>query len=217
MSLERPKIWVKVCGVTSLADTLAAMGAGADWIGFNFVAQSPRRVTVERVAAILKEAPKGFSRVGVFQDAPPDEVEHAVRTLGLHVVQLHGAEDPEAYRGAGVPVVKAYAISNAADLKAAANSTADYVLLDSRSPQGGGSGEAFDWSLLEAFTRKFFLAGGLNPENVGDAILRVRPYGVDVASGVEKEPGRKDRQKLKSFVAAARAAEERVFSEIRGR
>lgn len=217
MSLERPKIWVKVCGVTSLADTLAAMGAGADWIGFNFSPRSPRRVSVERVAAILKEAPKGFSRVGVFQDAPPAEVEEAVRVLGLHVVQLHGSENPDDYRKAGVPIVKAYAVSSAADLEAARASSADYVLLDSRSAQGGGSGQTFDWALLAEFPRKFFLAGGLTAENVAEAILRVKPYGVDVASGVEKEPGRKDRQKLKSFVSTARAAEERVFSDIRGR
>lgn len=217
MSLERPKIWVKVCGVTSLGDTLAAMAAGADMIGFNFSPRSPRRVTVEKVSAILKEAPKGFLRVGVFQDAAPDEVAATVKALGLHWIQLHGGERPDDFRAAGVPILKSYPVETAADVAAAKESTADVVLLDSRSAQGGGSGKAFDWSLVAGLDRKFMLAGGLRPDNVAAAILQVRPYGVDVASGVEKEPGKKDRALLKAFVQAARQAEEQVFAEVRGR
>lgn len=217
MSLERPKIWVKVCGVTSLGDTLAAMAAGADMIGFNFSPRSPRRVSPERVAAILKEAPKGFLRVGVFQDAPPEEVTEIVKSLGLHWIQLHGGEQVGAYRGAGVPIIKAYPIAGAEDVAAAAQSPADVVLLDSNSPQGGGSGQAFDWELVRGLDRKFMVAGGLKPGNVADVVLRLKPYGVDVASGVEKEPGKKDRALLKAFLQAARQAEEQVFSEVRGR
>lgn len=203
--------------MTSLGDTLAAMAAGADMIGFNFSPRSPRRVTPEKVAGILKEAPKGFLRVGVFQDAPPAEVAETVKTLGLHWIQLHGAEQVEDYRVAGVPIIKAYPIAEAGDVKAAAGSTADVVLLDSKSPQGGGSGQAFDWNLVRGLDRKFIVAGGLKPANVADVVLRLRPYGVDVASGVEKEPGKKDRQLLKAFLQAARQAEEQVFSEVRGR
>jgi phosphoribosylanthranilate isomerase len=217
VSLERPKIWVKVCGVTNLGDTLAAMGAGADLIGFNFSTRSPRCVTVDKVKGILREAPKGFLRVGVFQDAPVDEVVHAVKTLELHRVQLHGSEDPEAYKAAGVPLIKAFPVSNAEDVVKASATAADAILFDSRSPLGGGSGQTFDWSLLAGVQRRYFIAGGLNPGNVADVILKLHPYGVDVCSGVEKEPGKKDRQLLKTFVLAARAAEEQVFSQLRGR
>lgn len=203
--------------MTSLGDTLAAMGAGADMIGFNFSPRSPRAVSVERVAAILKEAPKGFQRVGVFQNAEPAAVEDAVKKLTLHFAQLHGDENPEDYRGAGVPIIKAFSISSADDVKRAGESTADFVLLDSKSPLGGGSGQTFDWSLVNGLGKRFFVAGGLRPENVGEVILSLRPYGVDVASGVEKEPGKKDRQLLKAFLQSARTAEERVFSQVRGR
>jgi phosphoribosylanthranilate isomerase len=193
------------------------MGAGADMIGFNFSPRSPRQVTPERVISILKEAPKGFQRVGVFQDAAPEEVADIVKRVTLHVIQLHGNENPEDYRSTGVPIIKAYSISSAEDVQKAAASTADMVLLDSKSEQGGGSGKTFDWSLVQGLEKKFFVAGGLRPDNVGDLILSVKPYGVDVASGVEKEPGKKDRQLLKAFLQAARTAEERVFSQVRGR
>lgn len=206
-----------MCGVTSLGDTLAAMAAGADMIGFNFSPRSPRRVTAEKVAGILKEAPKGFLRVGVFQDAPPAEVAETVKSLGLHWIQLHGGEQVEDYRTAGVPILKAYPVSSAAEVAEAAKSTADVILLDSKSPQGGGSGQTFDWNLVRGLDRKFIVAGGLKPENVAAVVLKLRPYGVDVASGVEKEPGKKDRQLLKAFLQAARRAEEQVFSEVRGR
>ena len=193
------------------------MGAGADLIGFNFSTRSPRCVTVDKVKGILREAPKGFLRVGVFQDAPVDEVVHAVKTLDLHRVQLHGAEDPLPYKAAGVPLMKAFPVSKAADVEAATQTEADFILFDSRSPLGGGSGQAFDWNLLSGVQRKYFVAGGLSPDNVAEVILQLQPYGVDVCSGVEKEPGKKDRTLLKTFVQAARSAEERVFSQIRGR
>ncbi len=217
MDLQHTKVRIKICGVTNLLDTLAAMGAGADMIGFNFSPRSPRCVTVEKVSGILREAPKGFQRVGVFQDAAPDEVRRVAAALQLHFVQLHGAENPTDYQDVGVPVIKAYPVAAAADLEAAAASAAPYVLLDSRSPQGGGSGQRFDWSLLGGFSRDFFLAGGLTPENVGEAIRTARPFGVDVSSGVEKTPGRKDKALMKAFVVAARAAEQEIFSDIRGR
>jgi phosphoribosylanthranilate isomerase len=217
VDLQHIKVRVKVCGVTSLLDTLACMGAGADLIGFNFSTRSPRHVTVDRVAGILKEAPKGFQRVGVFQDAPVEQVKEAVRRLGLHYVQLHGSEEPEAYREAGVPLIKAFSIDDAADVERARASTADLLLLDSKSPLGGGSGQQFDWKLIAGLKRDYFLAGGLRAENVSGAILTLRPYGVDVCSGVEKAPGKKDKAALKEFVIAARAAEERMYSEMRGR
>lgn len=186
-------------------------------IGFNFSPRSPRRVAPEKVQAILREAPKGFQRVGVFQDASPTEVAEIVRSVGLHWVQLHGSEDPAAYRVAGVPILKAFGIASPRDLERAAQSSADWVLLDSRSDVGGGSGQSFEWNWVQAFPKPFLLAGGLDPDNVGDAILRVKPWGVDVASGVEQSPGKKDRNKIKAFVNAARAAESQLLAPLRGR
>lgn len=217
MSLERPKIWVKVCGITSLGDALAAMGAGADLLGFNFAPLSPRKVTVEKVTAILKEAPKGFLRVGVFQNAPVEDVVNTVKTLGLHYVQLHGQENAADYVAAGVPIIQAFSVSSPGDIAKAEASSADLLLLDSKSALGGGSGQAFPWHLAQNVSRKYFVAGGLRPDNVEEVILKLQPYGVDVASGVEKEPGKKDRHLLKAFLQAARSAEERVFSQVRGR
>ncbi len=174
-------------------------------------------MTIDKVKGILREAPKGFLRVGVFQDAPVEEVVHAVKTLELHRVQLHGSEDPAPYKAAGVPILKAFPVSTAADVEAATTTEADLILFDSRSPLGGGSGQTFDWNLLSTVQRRYFAAGGLNPDNVAELILQLHPYGVDVCSGVEKEPGKKDRNLLKTFVQAARSAEERVFSQLRGR
>jgi phosphoribosylanthranilate isomerase len=217
VSLQHTKVKVKVCGVTSLADTLAAMGAGADLIGFNFVPASPRYVTVDKAAAILKEAPKGFQRVGVFKNAPPEEVAETAKRLTLHAVQLHGDENPEDYRVAGVPIIKSFAIGSHDDVKKAKASSADFVLLDSVSALGGGSGTIFDWTLLIDFGRDYFLAGGLNSGNVADAIERLHPYGVDVCSGVEREPGKKNKEQLKLFLSAARDAEAKIFAHVRGR
>jgi phosphoribosylanthranilate isomerase len=217
VSLQKTKVKVKICGITNLGDTLAAMGAGADMLGFNFSARSPRLVSVEKVSAILREAPKGFQRVGVFQDAAPEEVGDTVRRLDLHCIQLHGNEDPEAYRAPGVPIIQAFHIASADDVAKAASSTADFLLLDTPSEIGGGSGRVFDWSLVRELKREFFVAGGLNPANVGEVIDQLRPYGVDVCSGVESAPGKKDRRLLKDFVGAAREAEARMFSDVRGR
>ncbi len=217
MTLDKTKIRIKICGITSLVDMLAAMGAGADMVGFNFSPRSPRVVSVDKAAGILKEAPKGVQRVGVFQNAPVEEVVDATRCLGLHYVQLHGDESPEDYRDAGVPIIKAFSIADAADVERAAASTADILLLDSRSPLGGGSGQTFDWSLVRNLDRHFFIAGGLRPDNVAGAIEALFPWGVDVCSGVEKGPGKKDKSLLKAFVSEARSAEERVFAAVRGR
>ena len=217
MSLEKTKVRVKVCGITSLLDMLAAMGSGADMIGLNFAPRSPRCISLDKAERILNDAPRGIERVGVFQDASPQEVSEAVKRLELHYVQLHGNEDPADYRDSGARLVKAFAVSDAADVEAAGRSSADLILLDSRSPLGGGSGKTFDWSLLKSLQREFILAGGLNPENVAEAILELHPFGVDVCSGVESAPGKKNKTLLKSFVDAARSAEERVFSSVRGR
>lgn len=217
MSLENTKVRVKVCGITSLLDMLAAMGAGADMIGLNFSAASPRCIDMDKAERILADAPRGIQRVGVFQNAPVAEVAAAVKRLELHYVQLHGDEDPADYRDVGASLIKAYSISSADDVAEAGRSSADLILVDTPSALGGGSGEVFDWSLLKTLTRDFMLAGGLRPENVGEAILQLHPFGVDVCSGVESAPGKKNKALLKSFVDAARSAEERVFSSVRGR
>ena len=193
------------------------MGAGADLIGFNFSSQSARCVTVDKVESILRSAPKGFSRVGVFQNMPADEVTAIAKRLGLHFLQLHGDENPDDYREASVPIIKAFHVATPADVQRAGQSTADYILFDTPSVTGGGGGQTFDWSLLKDFSRPYFVAGGLNPGNVGQVIKELRPYGVDVTSGVESSPGKKSQPLLKAFLNEARSAEGHIFSDLRGR
>ena len=200
-------VFVKVCGITSEEDALLAVAMGADAVGFIF-APSPRQVAPQKAADIAKRLPTEIVTVGVFRDEARQRVVDIVHQSGLRVAQLHGHEPPATTRwiGARVPLVfKAFAAGDPA-LAQVDDYGADAVLVDSPRP---GSGEVFDWSLAEGIPaqhRKVILAGGLAPENVADAIRQVRPWGVDVASGVEASPGHKDARKLRAFVHAARLA-----------
>ncbi len=214
-------IWVKICGNTSLEDAWLAAEAGADAVGFVFAA-SPRRVTGEQVATITARLPHAVEKIGVFVELPLDEIEATVRRCGLSGVQLHangGAELPAQLRkrlGPGLRIVRvvhfgAGAAEQAASL--ARDNNIDAVLVDSRTATAiGGTGVAFDWDLAAKSifdnpgAQRYIAAGGLNPENVAEAIARLNPWGVDVASGVEAAPGRKDPDKVRVFVAKARAA-----------
>ncbi|HEX9993133.1 MAG TPA: phosphoribosylanthranilate isomerase [Acidimicrobiales bacterium] len=200
-------MFVKICGVTSEEDALLAVALGADAVGFVF-APSRRQVTAERARDIARRLPPEVLTVGVFRDEAPQRVVDLVHTAGLRAVQLHGHETPEQARWvrARVPfLIQAFPGGDPA-LARAADYGADAVLVDSASP---GSGEVWDWSLAEGAPsgHRVILAGGLTPGNVAGAVARVRPWGVDVASGVESSPGRKDPVKVRAFVAAARAAE----------
>jgi phosphoribosylanthranilate isomerase len=203
-------IRVKICGMTRLEDALDAVAAGADAVGFNFWPGSKRHIDVARAKAIAAALPPGVLRVGVFVRAGPEDVRAAVAEVGLGAVQLHGDEDPVDHAGAGVPLWQVLRIESS--LPASVSPRAAELLLDAKVDGFGGSGRSFDWSVARSARRfglPFWLAGGLTPSNVGEAIRRAEPTGVDVASGVESRPGVKDPALVRAFVAAVRAAEER--------
>lgn len=199
-------MFVKICGVTTEEDALLAVAMGADAVGFIF-APSSRQVAPGRVRDIVKRLPPSVLTVGVFRDEIPARVIETVNNAGLRAAQLHGRETSQqcAQVADSVPVVfKAFPAGSPA-LDDAASFGADAILVDGPSP---GSGEVFDWSLLDGVGRglRLILAGGLDPGNVATAIGQVRPWGVDTASGVERSPGHKDPVKVRTFIANARAA-----------
>jgi phosphoribosylanthranilate isomerase len=202
-----PAVFVKVCGITSEEDALLAVAMGADAVGFVF-APSPRQIAPQKAADIVKRLPAEIVTVGVFRDETRQRVIDIAHTARLRAVQLHGREssaDSHWIRQRVSLIIKAFAAGDP-QLDQADEYAADAFLVDSATP---GSGEVFDWSLAEGApsNRRIILAGGLTPENVGDAIRVVRPWGVDVSSGVESAPGRKDARKIRAFVEAAKAAE----------
>jgi len=202
---------VKICGITNLPDAQAAVEAGADALGFNYYEKSPRHLTVSAAAGISKQLPPFVMRVGVFVNAPEELVLRAIADSGLSMLQFHGEEPPEFCTQFGLMSMKAFRIRDAASLPEMPKFQTDAWLLDAYSPEArGGTGEKFNWELaIEAqkLGKPIFLAGGLTPENVAEAVRKVRPFGVDVASGVESSPGKKDHQKMKDFIAAVRAVE----------
>jgi phosphoribosylanthranilate isomerase len=199
-------VFVKICGTTSEEDALLAVAMDADAVGFIF-APSPRQVAPDRVRDIVRRLPPEILTVGVFRNEAPERVVKIVQHTGLKAAQLHGQETPEQARFVRkhVPlVIQAFPAGDPA-LERAAEYGVDAVMIDNPKP---GSGKLFDWSLADDVPPgcRLILAGGLTPENVGDAIERVRPWGVDAATGLEAEPGRKDARKVRAFVANARAA-----------
>jgi phosphoribosylanthranilate isomerase len=201
---------VKICGLTNLADATVAAEAGADALGFIFYEASPRHVAVEAAAQIIRQLPPFLVKVGVFVDAPPERVLQAVAECGLNLLQFHGSESPDYCRQFGLMTMKAFRVRDAASLQALADYPTDAWLLDTYAAgKVGGTGEAFNWDLAvqaQKWGRPLFLAGGLTPDNVAEAVRRVRPYAVDVSSGVEAEPGRKDHGKVRAFIQAAKSA-----------
>ena len=201
---------VKICGTTNLPDGLAAAEAGADALGFVFWEESPRCVSVETAAGIIRGLPPFIVKVGVFVNAPADLVYRGIGECGLNLLQFHGDEPPDYCLQFGVMSMKAFRIRDAESLRALPAYPTEAWLLDGFSPdKPGGTGECFNWDLAvqaRELGRMIFLAGGLTPENVGDAVRKVRPYAVDVSSGVEAEPGRKDNAKVRAFIQAVRKA-----------
>ncbi len=197
---------VKICGITNLADAQAAVEAGADALGFNFYERSPRHVALAAAAEISRRLPQDVMRVGVFVNATEELITRAIGECGLSLLQFHGDEPPEVCIQFGLMSMKAFRVRDAETLKELPKFPTDAFLLDAWSPQAnGGSGEQFEWDLaIEAkkLGKPIFLAGGLTPENVADAVRRVRPFGVDVASGVESSPGKKDPAKMQAFIKA---------------
>ncbi len=203
---------VKICGITNLPDGRAAAEAGADALGFVFYEGSPRCVSIAAAAGMIRELPPFVLKVGVFVNAPEELVLRAISDCGLSLLQFHGEESPEYCLQFGLMSMKAFRVRDAASLHKVTDYRTDAWLLDAYSPeQPGGTGEGFNWDLAveaQRWGRPLFLAGGLTAENVAEAVRRVRPYGVDVSSGVEAAPGRKDHAKVKAFVQAAKAAGE---------
>jgi len=200
---------VKICGITSLVDGLAAAQAGADALGFVFYAPSPRYISPEAASVIIRELPPFVVKVGVFVDAPRDLVLSAMRQCGLGLLQFHGEEPPDYCLQFGLMSMKAFRIRDADSIERLADYPTDAWLLDACAPdKPGGTGQTFNWDLaLEAgkLGRPIFLAGGLTPDNVADAVRRAQPYAVDVSTGVEAAPGRKDPAKVRAFIEAAKA------------
>ena len=201
---------VKICGITNLADAKVAVEAGADALGFNFYEKSPRYVSLKTAAAISKQLPPFVMRVGVFVNAPEELVLRAISEVGLTMLQFHGDEPPEFCAQFGLMSIKAFRIRDGESLKQIPHYQTDAYLLDAYSAEArGGTGEKFNWDLAVAaqkFGKPIFLAGGLTPENVAEAVRKVRPFGVDVSSGVEAAPGKKDHAKIRAFIKNVRAA-----------
>ena len=200
-------MFVKICGTTSEEDALLAVAMGADAVGFIF-APSTRQVAPIVVADIVKRLPPEILTVGVFRDEAPARVVEVMHSTGLRAAQLQGHETPEQCRWVRERVpftIRAFAAGDRA-VRAAGDYGADVIMIDTPSP---GSGQVFDWSLAAEVPdgQRILLAGGLTADNVSAAITAVQPWGVDVATGVERSPGRKDPSKLRAFIAAVRAVE----------
>ena len=201
---------VKICGITRQQDLHAACQAGADALGFVFYEKSPRHVTIAAAAALVRELPPFVQSVGLFVNADPAFIEAVLRDVPLDLLQFHGDEAPPDCLRFGRPYIKAVRVNRDTDLlKCAADfDTARGLLLDAWVPGvPGGTGERFDWSLIPAdLPRPIILSGGLAPDNVAEAVRCVRPWAVDVSSGVEKEKGIKDAHKIAQFIAKAKEA-----------
>jgi phosphoribosylanthranilate isomerase len=202
-------VQVKICGITSIADALTAAQAGADMIGLMFYEKSPRHIAPGLAAQIARSLPPFVVRVGVFVNPTENEVLRAIGECGVSLLQFHGDETPEFCTGFGMMSMKAFRIRDETSLAPMPVFPTDAYLLDAYSASGlGGTGEKFNWDLAVAakrFGKPVFLAGGLSPDNVAAAVRQVRPFGVDVSSGVESTPGCKDAAKVRAFIAAAKS------------
>jgi phosphoribosylanthranilate isomerase len=198
---------VKICGITNLDDALCAVGNGADALGFNFYKKSPRYVAPGKAGEIIADLPPFVTPVGVFVNASEVHIDVVVKLAGLRAIQLHGDESPEACLGHSVPVIRVLRVGQDFDAETMRSYLVDTFLLDTaKTGSYGGTGKTFDWSRAKdakAFGR-IILAGGLNPDNVAEAIDEVAPYAVDTSSGVEIEPGKKDHEKVRKFLEVAK-------------
>jgi phosphoribosylanthranilate isomerase len=209
-------LFTKICGLTDATAVEAAVQHGADMVGFVFYPPSPRNLSAEQAEALLSEVPSGIDRVGLFVDPETDFLDKILAKARLDLLQLHGDETPERCRAIsvyfGLPIIKAIKVSTKADLKAAKDyeDAVDWLMFDARPAADGalpgGNGKAFDWTILKGagFKRPWLLAGGLTPENLSQAVQQSGARAVDVSSGVESAPGKKDPAKIRAFLDAAR-------------
>ncbi len=194
--------WIKICGITNLEDACQACSLGVDALGFIF-APSPRKISPDTAREIILHLPPSIQKVGVFVDEKIEEVKRIFDLCGLNTVQLHGRETPEYCREIALPVIKAIRVKDTRSLEEIDRYPFASILLDAwADDRAGGTGKTFPWEIAREIgsKRTFILSGGLNPGNVGEAIRRLHPAGVDVGSGVEKSPGLKDLFKMREFV-----------------
>lgn len=211
------RTWIKMCGMTRAEDARVAAEAGADAVGFIF-AQSPRRIEPRTARAIGRVLPPHILRFGVFVDEAPATIGHVVEEAGLDRVQLYGFEEALLREVVGTRMVKAFRVAGESVLAEIESWHPDLFFLDTHSSRAlGGTGETFDWSIARRAKEigRVVLAGGLDPGNVGHAIREVKPFGVDVSSGIEVAPGEKSPEKIRAFVEAVRAADRELAREER--
>lgn len=211
--------FIKICGITCLEDARAACDAGADALGFVFWPESPRKIEARLASEILDACARDLVAVGVFVDAPPDVVAVTSQVVGLDIAQLHGSEGIDFMEHAGVDCWKAFRVRDDSVLPEADRFRAGgyEVLLDAHvEGSAGGTGRTFNWDIAAraAGRGRILLAGGLTPGNIAEALERVRPFGVDVSSGVESRPGRKDAARVRAFVEEVRAWDNRIAGGI---
>ncbi len=206
-----PRTRVKICGITRAEDAAAAAAAGADAIGLVFYAKSPRNIDIEQAQAVVAALPAFVTTVALFKDAAADFIEPALASVDIDLIQFHGSESADFCRRFGKPYIKALGMLGELDIEAQAKSYEDArgLLLDAHPPgEAGGGGETFDWnSIPPAMRGGIILAGGLRPDNVFDAVRSVRPYAVDVSSGVEQAKGVKSAAKMQQFINEVQRAD----------
>ncbi len=201
--------WIKICGITSLEDARAAADCGADAVGFVF-AESKRRIDPALARTIVRGLPSGVMRVGVFKDERPETIRQIAETVELDAVQLHGSETASDCRRLGRRVIKRFDIRSGVSSDALVPRMAAYPVFAFLLDPGAGDGIPFDWSMAGDVPFRVILAGGLSPENVREAIRLVAPFGVDVSTGVEWAPGRKDHDKIQKFIEEVRHVRQNV-------
>jgi phosphoribosylanthranilate isomerase len=202
---------IKICGITNLEDAVAALAMGVDALGFNFYKPSPRYITPQNAREIIEQLPDSVLKVGVFvNEQSPDHVRQIANESGITALQLHGDESPDyCHDLADLDVIKALAVGHDFDTKVIQHYRVNAIMLDTKHNKlRGGTGHTFDWSIAQEVSKtvpKLYLAGGLSPENVANAIESVKPYAVDVCSALEDIPGKKNEERMRAFVAAVRS------------
>jgi len=193
---------VKICGITNYDDAVAAVELGADILGFNFYPESPRYITADDAAELISRLPAFIDTAGIFVNETFAHIRKIASRCQLNWIQLHGDEDPRFCRkflSLNVKTIKALRIKDSADIKKADKFFTDAILLDAYHPEKyGGTGHAFDWNIIGTIEKRVFLAGGINPENIVDAV-KIGVYGIDACSGIEAQPGKKDHGKMKKL------------------
>ncbi|MHC4461081.1 MAG: phosphoribosylanthranilate isomerase [Planctomycetota bacterium] len=193
---------VKICGITNYEDAAAAVDMGADLLGFNFYPKSPRFVSQQKAMDIISKLPGFIDTVGVFVNASFEQIQETINQCQLNWVQLHGDEDPQfcqLFLSLNVKTMKALRVKDRNDIQQAENFFTDAILLDAFNPEKyGGTGLTFDWNIVGHIGKRVFLAGGINPDNAPEAI-KLGVYGIDVCSGIEAEPGKKEHKKMKKL------------------